>query len=139
MATAQGIRAGRAFVELFADDTKLVRGLRMAEKKLKAFGNGVRWLGLKMAGLGTAVATPMVASGKVFGDFENQMKMVSTMLAEPEKYMDALAGASESSPSTSARAPMCWPRASMICCRPRLTRQARWMCSPWRRSRPWAA
>jgi len=89
MATAQGIRAGRAFVELFADDTKLVRGLRMAEKKLKAFGNGVRRLGLKMAGLGTAVAAPMVASGKVFGDFENQMKMVSTMLAEPEKYMDA--------------------------------------------------
>lgn len=89
MATAQGIRAGRAFVELFADDTKLVRGLRLAEKKLKAFGNGVRRLGLKMAGLGTAVAAPMVASGKVFGDFENQMKMVSTMLAEPEKYMDA--------------------------------------------------
>lgn len=89
MATAQGIRAGRAFVELFADDTKLVRGLRQAEKRLKAFGNGVRRLGLKMAGLGTAVAAPMVASGKVFGDFENQMKMVSTMLAEPEKYMDA--------------------------------------------------
>ena len=89
MATAQGIRAGRAFVELFADDTMLVRGLRQAEKKLKAFGNGVRRLGLKMAGLGTAVAAPMVASGKVFGDFENQMKMVSTMLAEPEKYMDA--------------------------------------------------
>ena len=89
MATAQGIRAGRAFVELFADDTKLVRGLRLAEKRLKAFGNGVRRLGLKMAGLGTAVAAPMVASGKVFGDFENQMKMVSTMLAEPEKYMDA--------------------------------------------------
>ncbi len=32
------IRAGRAFVELFADDSKLVRGLRAAERKIKAFG-----------------------------------------------------------------------------------------------------
>ena len=31
------IRAGRAFVELFADDSKLVRGLRRASAKLKAF------------------------------------------------------------------------------------------------------
>lgn len=45
MASAQGIRAGRAFVELFADDSKLVRGLRRAEKKLKAFGDVERWIG----------------------------------------------------------------------------------------------
>ena len=38
MPSARGIRAGRAFVELFADDSKLVRGLRRAEKRLKAFG-----------------------------------------------------------------------------------------------------
>jgi hypothetical protein len=31
------IRAGRAFVELFADDSKLVRGLRRASAKPKAF------------------------------------------------------------------------------------------------------
>ncbi|MEY3458647.1 MAG: hypothetical protein RL215_1804, partial [Planctomycetota bacterium] len=41
-ANAQAIRAGRAFVELFADDTKLVRGLRAAERKLQAFGAGVQ-------------------------------------------------------------------------------------------------
>jgi len=89
LASTQGIRAGRAFVELFADDSKLVRGLRRVEKKLKAFGDGVRNLGLKMAGLGSAIAAPLVASGKAFGDFETQMKMVSTMLDEPEKHMDA--------------------------------------------------
>ncbi len=82
------IRAGRAFVELFADDSKLVRGLRRAEKKVKAFGDGVRNLGLKMMALGTAIAAPLLASGTAFGDFETQMKMVSTMLDEPEKHMD---------------------------------------------------
>ena len=91
MPQAGAIRAGRAFVELFADVSKLVRGLKRASAKLKAFGDGVRNLGLKMAGLGTAIAAPLAASGKVFGDFETQMKMVSTMLDEPEKHMDAYA------------------------------------------------
>ena len=45
------IRAGRAFVELFADDSKLVRGLRRAEKRLRAFGAQIRDLGLRMARL----------------------------------------------------------------------------------------
>ena len=46
MSNSTSIRAGRAFVELFADDSKLVRGLRRAEKKLKAFGSSIRNLGL---------------------------------------------------------------------------------------------
>jgi len=69
MATAQGIRAGRAFVELFADDTKLVRGLRQAEKKLKAFGNSVRNLGLKTVAFGSAILAPLAASAKLFSGF----------------------------------------------------------------------
>jgi len=38
MSASGTIRAGRAFVELFADDSKLVRGLKAAQAKLKAFG-----------------------------------------------------------------------------------------------------
>ena len=53
--STRGIRAGRAFVELFADNRQLVRGLRAASKKLKAFGDGVRNLGLKTAAMGEAV------------------------------------------------------------------------------------
>ena len=54
------------FVELFADDSKLVRGLKRALAKLKAFGESVRNMGLKLAGLGAAVAVPLLASTKVF-------------------------------------------------------------------------
>jgi hypothetical protein len=64
MASAPGIRAGRAFVELFVDDSKLVRGLRRAEKRLKAFGDRIRNLGLKIAGLGTAMLAPLIAAAK---------------------------------------------------------------------------
>ena len=69
MASTQGIRAGRAFVELFADDSKLVRGLRRAEKKLKAFGDSIRNLGLKMVGVGSAILAPLAASAKLFASY----------------------------------------------------------------------
>jgi hypothetical protein len=59
MPSARGIRAGRAFVELFADDSKLVRGLRRAEKRLKAFGDRIRNFGLKMAGAISAAIAPL--------------------------------------------------------------------------------
>jgi len=73
MASPQGIRAGRAFVELFADDSKLVRGLRAAEKKLKAFGQGIRNLGLKVLGLGAAILAPLAASAKLFSGYGDQV------------------------------------------------------------------
>ena len=65
MASSQGIRAGKAFVELFADDTKLVRGLRGAERKLKAFGAGVQSMGTKLFGLGAAIVAPLAATTNV--------------------------------------------------------------------------
>ena len=66
MAKSNSIRAGRAFVELFADDTKLVRGLRAAEKKLRAFCASISRMGRQMVGLGAAVLTPLAAASKAF-------------------------------------------------------------------------
>ena len=63
MASTQGIRAGRAFVELFADDSKLVAGLRRASARLKAFGAALSGIGLKMPGLGAAVMGTVLAWG----------------------------------------------------------------------------
>jgi len=73
MAATSGIRAGRAFVELFADDSKLVRGLRRAEKRLKAFGDRIRNLGLKIAGLGAAMLTPLIGAAKAFSSMGDQV------------------------------------------------------------------
>jgi len=73
MASSQGIRAGRAFVELFTDNRKLVRGLRAAEKKLKNFGRQIRGYGLKLAGLGSAMLAPLAASAKLFSGYGDQV------------------------------------------------------------------
>ena len=59
MASLGAIRAGRAFVELFADNSKLVRGLRAAESQLKAFGKKVRTFGLKVVGAVSAIFLPI--------------------------------------------------------------------------------
>ena len=77
MASSRGIRAGRAFVELFADNSKLIRGLRLARQKLKAFGNHVRNLGLKITGLGAAMFAPLAASAKYFASYGDQVAKMS--------------------------------------------------------------
>ena len=87
MANTGAIRAGRAFVELFADNRKLVTGLRAAEYHVQAFGTKVKSIGMSMVASGTAMLSPLVASMKVFGGFEKNMNMVSTMLDKPEQFM----------------------------------------------------
>ncbi|MBN1123939.1 MAG: phage tail tape measure protein [Sedimentisphaerales bacterium] len=84
------IRAGRAFVELFADDSQLVRGLRRAEAKLKAFGNSVRDIGMGMAKLGAAAVAPLAASTKVFTGFDDQMRSVQAVLGATGAQFDLL-------------------------------------------------
>lgn len=73
MAGASGIRAGRAFVELFADDRALVRGLRSAQQKLAAFGAAVRGLGTQMLALGAGIVAPLALAAKSFVDTGSQL------------------------------------------------------------------
>ncbi|MCI0364948.1 MAG: phage tail tape measure protein [Phycisphaerales bacterium] len=67
MADTRGIRAGRAFVELGVSD-KLAAGLKRAAARLKAFGEGVRSVGLRTAAIGAAILAPLLGSAKVFAD-----------------------------------------------------------------------
>lgn len=87
MPSARGIRAGAAYVELFANDNRLVRGLKRAQARLNAFGAGVREIGMRMVRLAAVFSTPFIAGVKVFADFEQQMANVATMLDEPDRHM----------------------------------------------------
>ena len=73
MTTAGAIRAGRAFVELFTDDTKLVRGLRAASARVKAFGRSVGNIGASMMQLGTLAIAPMLGAAKLFASMGDSM------------------------------------------------------------------
>ena len=90
MSTGSNIKAGAAYVELYTQDNRLVRGLTGARKKLMAFSASVTTIGRKMLAASLVMATPFAAGVKVFADFEEQMANVSTMLDEPEKHLERL-------------------------------------------------
>ncbi|HQL76536.1 MAG TPA: phage tail tape measure protein [Phycisphaerae bacterium] len=90
MSNPQGIRAGKAFVELFADDSKLVRALKRAEAKLRAFGDRLQTLGRKLLALGTVAAAPLGLATKIFAGFEDQMLTVRGVTGATEKQFKDL-------------------------------------------------
>lgn len=62
MAEAGAIRAGAAFVELFADDAKLRTGLARASVSLQQFGNGITALGKKFLVISSARLAGLLAT-----------------------------------------------------------------------------
>jgi hypothetical protein len=64
MADSSAIRAGRAFVELFLDDTKLAAGLKRSEQSLRAVGNAMVSVGQRalIAGSGIVASFALAAN-----------------------------------------------------------------------------
>jgi len=77
MASGSGIRAGLAYIELYANDARLVKGLNAAAAKLKAFGAAVQDIGTKMSLAGAAIVTPLLASAKSFSDVGDALDKMS--------------------------------------------------------------
>jgi hypothetical protein len=118
MADAKGIRAGAAYVELAVKDSRLVKGLDAAAKKLKAFGASVAGLGARLVALGGAALAPvagMVFHFKDAGDALNKMAArtgVSTealselgFAAARKEWEEALAEAKRKREEADARVP----------------------------------
>lgn len=78
MVAVQGIRAGRAFVELGVSD-RLTAGLKRAQRQLRAFSAGVRAIGQRMVAASVAAATPLALSTTVFAGFEQRMARVRAL------------------------------------------------------------
>ncbi len=89
MASSQGIRAGRAFVEVFADDSKLVRGLKAARRRLQAFGASVRAIGAKMFAAGALVAGPLSLAVNAASDMEETMNKFNVVFGNNAKVVKA--------------------------------------------------
>lgn len=90
MATSASVRAGRAFVELFADNSKLQQGLRVAEAQLKEFGAKVSTMGRQLATLGGIALLPAAISTKIFAGFDDQMRAVQAVTGSTGIEFDKL-------------------------------------------------
>ncbi len=100
MAGAGGIRAGRAFVELYADDSRLVRGLRSAQQKLAAFGAAVRGIGSQLALLGAGILAPLGVAAHVFADTGSQLADMSARTGVSVEALSELGYAAQQSGSS---------------------------------------
>jgi hypothetical protein len=77
MAAAQAIRAGAAYIELFTKDSKLVKGLSSASKKLEAFGASVQTMGFQLMAAGGAVIAPLLAAVNHFVEAGGKLDDIS--------------------------------------------------------------
>lgn len=96
MAKAQGIRAGKAFVELGVSD-RLTAGLRRAQKRLKAFGAGLRSIGTRITAIGSSLIAPLAASVKVFSSAGDQLDKMSKRTGISVEALSELGFAAEQS------------------------------------------
>jgi hypothetical protein len=97
MAGASGIRAGAAFVELFADDSRLQRGLKAASKRLKDWGNEVSSIGKKMLAAGSVALGGAFAVTKSFAKAGDDLAKASQRMGIPVEMLSALSFAAERS------------------------------------------
>jgi len=90
MSRTRSIRAGAAYVELTVRDSQLVKGLKRARARLKAFSAGVSDLGKKLLGISAIAAAPLALSARVFGGFADQMAEVRAVTGATEDEFHAL-------------------------------------------------
>ena len=79
MPSSRAIRAGAAFVELSTRDSKLVKGLQKASKRLRSFATAAKATGMKMLTSSGMAAIPFALAAKTFAGFEQQMARVKAL------------------------------------------------------------
>lgn len=73
MASASGIRAGRTYVEVGADDSQLAAVLARVQRQLRAMGDSFQAIGKQIGGVGLAAAAPFAVATKSFASFDDAM------------------------------------------------------------------
>ena len=79
MSATSNIRAGRAYVEVTAETSKLKQNLNAAQAQLKAFGKTCQGLGRDMMALGGALSLPFAVAEKSFAGFDDKMRLVQAV------------------------------------------------------------
>ena len=77
MASGRSVKAGEAFVELFTKDAKLIKGLRKAQRRVRAFALSIRNVGQIGTAIAGAVAAPLAASTKIFARYGDSLDKMS--------------------------------------------------------------
>jgi hypothetical protein len=90
MASGADIRAGKAFVEVYANKSALVRDLKAIGGELKAWGAGITAAGKRLAILGAAAFVPMLAAAKSWAESGSALYKLSEQTRMSAESLSAL-------------------------------------------------
>jgi hypothetical protein len=97
MASGRDIRAGGAFVELYAKDEKLRETLRRAQARVNTWGKRVRNIGASVAVAGAALAAPLAAASRTFATYGDQLNKAAIRTGFSTEALSELGFAAEQS------------------------------------------
>ena len=90
MSLSSNIRAGRAYVEVTAETSKLQRNLTSAQAQLQNFGRTCTNVGKDLLMLSGAMAAPLVMAAKSFAGFDDSMRLVQAVTQATDADFKAL-------------------------------------------------
>lgn len=90
MSAARGIRAGKAYVEIYGDNNPLSRALKQSGKMLQAWGSKMRAIGLGIAAAGTAALGTMLAAARSFAKTGDEIAKMSKRIGASTEFVSAL-------------------------------------------------
>lgn len=88
--SAGAIRAGAAFVELYAEDDKFARSMKSNEQRLTDFGKKVGQVGREMLAMGAIMVAALAIPTKIYAAFSDQMQVVRAVTAATTEQFAAL-------------------------------------------------
>jgi hypothetical protein len=104
MARAGAVKAGEAYVEVFSDDTPLVRGMKGLGAKLQSTGASIENIGTTavkagagITALGAAVVGPLAAATKAFASAGDALNKMSARTGVSAQALSELGFAAEQS------------------------------------------
>jgi len=100
MSKAQGVRAGRAFVEVYADSNRLARDFAKIGQQFRAFGASVSAVGIKMMGVGAAITAPLVGAIRHFAKAGDALDKMAARTGISTNALSELGFAAEQSGSS---------------------------------------
>lgn len=90
MAQSSNIRAGRAYVEVTAETSKLKANLDGAKAQLQNFSRACASLGKEMMTLGGALSLPLVLAEQSFAGFDDKMRLVKAVTEATGEEFESL-------------------------------------------------
>lgn len=79
MAGAQGVRAGRAFVEIGADPRRLFAAIKGLQREFRKIGQAATQLGARISAIGASFSVPIGLAVRQFASFDDAIRATSAV------------------------------------------------------------